>query len=157
MVLTDSEIERYSRQIIVPGLGANGQARLCAARIAVLGNEAGGRIATLYARALGCSIVPADVPADVVIVAGSADLDDGTVAMLAGAGCPIVWYSLAGAQISSGVITPPDVFDPRTLRDARVPATDVVHAIAACDAVSTAAALILGWDDVEAANAVALA
>ena len=157
MVLTDSDIERYSRQIIVPGLGANGQARLCAARIAVLGDEAGRRIATLYARALGCSIVPADAPADVVIVAGSPDLDDGTIAMLAAAGCPIVWYSLAGAQISSGVITPPDVFDPRTLRDTHVRATDVVHAIAACDAVATAAALILGWDDVEAANAVAFA
>jgi len=38
MVLTDAQIERYSRQIIVPRLGGRGQERILAARIVIAGD-----------------------------------------------------------------------------------------------------------------------
>jgi hypothetical protein len=114
--LSDAEIERYARQIVVPGIGAGGQARLCAARIVVVGEEPGARIAILYARALGCTVVPAGSLADAIIVAGRVDDDTVSSAALVGAACPVIWYSLDGTQIRSGIVHPPDVFRPHTVR-----------------------------------------
>ena len=154
IALTDAEIERYARQIIVPGIGAAGQARLCSARVVVFGEEAGARIATLYARALGCSIVPAGSAADAIIVAGCVDDEPAAFALAA---CPVVWYALDGTQIRSGVVRPPDVFRPYTVRAPATATTEVMHAIAACNAVGTAAAVILGWEDCEQESAIVLA
>jgi hypothetical protein len=147
--LTDPEIDRYSRQIIVPGIGASGQARLCAARIAIVGAEAGVRVATLYGRALGATVVPLGEAADIIIVAGSAALAAEASAESAKADCPIVWYSADERRIAAGVVQPPDVLDASVFSAAAAAASDVMHAIAAGDAVATAAAVILGWEDCE--------
>jgi adenylyltransferase/sulfurtransferase len=62
MRLDDLQIERYSRQIILPELGAEGQMRLLAARVAVAGeprDDAGGHlVAYLAAAGVGTIAAP---------------------------------------------------------------------------------------------------
>jgi adenylyltransferase/sulfurtransferase len=62
--LTDAQIERYSRQIILPEVGARGQERLLAARVAVTGaGIAAAATVTLLGRAgVGALDVPDDMP-----------------------------------------------------------------------------------------------
>ena len=51
-MLTDAQVERYSRQVILPEVGGRGQARLLAARVALAGGgEAAAVAAMLLARA----------------------------------------------------------------------------------------------------------
>jgi len=51
-MLTDAQVERYSRQVILPEVGGRGQERLLAARVALAGaGEAAAHAATLLGRA----------------------------------------------------------------------------------------------------------
>ncbi len=61
--LADAQIDRYSRQIIMPEVGGRGQERLLAARVALAGDaELVGIVAALCARAgVGALAVPGDV------------------------------------------------------------------------------------------------
>lgn len=65
MTLTDAQVERYSRQIILPEVGGRGQARLFAARVRVVGTGAAAQAAaTLLGRAgVGALDVDAEMPA----------------------------------------------------------------------------------------------
>ncbi|MCI4349863.1 MAG: ThiF family adenylyltransferase, partial [Thermoplasmata archaeon] len=65
MALGDAQVERYSRQIVLPEVGGRGQERLLAARIAVAGVGAAALTAvTLLGRAgVGAIDVAADMPA----------------------------------------------------------------------------------------------
>ncbi|TMA45273.1 MAG: hypothetical protein E6J81_13035, partial [Deltaproteobacteria bacterium] len=52
MSLTDAQIERYSRQILLPEIGGRGQARLLAAHVVLAGaGEAATAAAVLLGRA----------------------------------------------------------------------------------------------------------
>jgi len=54
MLLSDAEIERYARQLVMPELGEAGQTKLCAARVLVLG--AGGLGAPVIAGLAGAGV-----------------------------------------------------------------------------------------------------
>ncbi len=53
MILSDEQIERYSRQIIVPGFGAGTQERLRTARVAIVAAPAAAETAALYLAGAG--------------------------------------------------------------------------------------------------------
>ena len=48
---------RYARQIALPEIGPEGQARICAARVAVVGADLAAETAALYLRAAGVGTV----------------------------------------------------------------------------------------------------
>jgi hypothetical protein len=47
------DVARYARQIALPEVGPDGQARICAARVAVVGNDLAAETAATYLRAAG--------------------------------------------------------------------------------------------------------
>lgn len=66
-MLTEAQIRRYARQVIVSELGQDGQARLCATRVAIHGRDAQpevARVASDYLQRAGLAVVAAaDAPA----------------------------------------------------------------------------------------------
>jgi hypothetical protein len=88
-MLTDAQVERYSRQIVLPEVGARGQERLLAARVCIGGD--GAIVADLLDRAgVGALGVPA-ADADVVVhLAGVPDTSRPVVVGGASAGRLVV-------------------------------------------------------------------
>jgi molybdopterin/thiamine biosynthesis adenylyltransferase len=122
--LTDAQVERYSRQIILPEVGARGQARLLASRVVVAGAGAAAVTAvTLLGRAgVGVLDVSVDLPAlpepspDCRLGRGPAPVETADVVMdLSGdpaalgrraqaAGRPFVVGTLRGARVTVGTL-----------------------------------------------------
>ena len=50
------DVARYARHIALPEIGPEGQARICAARVAVVGHDVAAETAALYLRAAGCQV-----------------------------------------------------------------------------------------------------
>ncbi len=67
MTLTDADVERWSRQILLPEVGGRGQERLCAARIAVRGAGPATDLATTLLRRAGVGVGEGDLSADVTL------------------------------------------------------------------------------------------
>ncbi len=153
MSLSDQEIDRYARQIVIPGVGADGQERLMQTRVLVCGRAAGADVARRYLEAAGLQVAePGDGgSADVVLLADPGPDDDVTSLP---ASLPVVWYRLRGATIRSGVA--PDAT--AALAAAGAAATDdaesaehqALHAVAACDGAANVIAVSLGWIDADA-------
>lgn len=148
--LSDDEIERYSRQILVPGIGAEGQQRLLGARVLVAGSERGVAQASLYLRAAGVPVVAYDpvtasqpVP-HAVVVAGVEALPAHERAGLAALGCPVCWYLLRGDGFVSGVHPGASLPIETPAANASETIDETLHDAAACDAAAAACALICG-------------
>jgi len=56
MGLSELQIERYARHILLPEVGGVGQERLCAARVSVRGPAPFAELAGDYLRAAGCQV-----------------------------------------------------------------------------------------------------
>lgn len=153
-LLSDDDVERYSRQIIVPGVGAAGQARLLTASAAVAGNPAGVTQTSRYLAASGIHVVTYNghQRADCYVLAGIDEVEETTrETLLVTRPVRLAWYSIDGNAITSGCgyASAVEHFDaPPTQPDrTRGAAQPGLHAVAACDAAGAAIALLLDWSD----------
>jgi hypothetical protein len=103
-MLSDDEIARYARQIVIPGIGAAGQQKLLSSTVLVVGDERGCEQAALYLRAAGVRVVDASGSNfDVAVVADADVLTDEMRARLLAAGKPVCWYADDEQGFQSGV------------------------------------------------------
>ncbi len=145
-MLDDEAIERYARQIVIPGVGASGQEKLLRSTALVMGDARGCRAASVYLRAAGVHVVSSTdaVPAriDVVVVTDAPALDESTRERLASAGRPVCWSATDEGGLRSGVH--PAAALPRSSdRPARA---DPSRDAAGCDVAALACCVLLGWD-----------
>ena len=98
MTLTDAQVERYSRQIVLPEVGGRGQERLLGARVAVAGGgDVAAAVSDLLARAgVGVVDVHEPIPDVIVDLSGDAVLGRRAQAM----GRPVVLCTLAGTRVT---------------------------------------------------------
>jgi len=149
-VLDDAAIERFARQIVVPGVGAEGQERICSTRIVVIGEPAGVALARTYACAAGfCVEARTNRPIGCVLVAGTRSLDAQSLADLAVFAAPILWYRLDDAGIIAGIAAAGAPIEGLVASAAGSADDDIRHALAAADLVASAIAIALGWPDLE--------
>jgi len=92
-MLTDAEIERYARQVVLPEVGGRGQERLLASRVAVLGDGSASRHAADLLRRAGVTVTDADAEAVVDLRLDSAGMPDR-------ADGPLVWGRLRGTSVT---------------------------------------------------------
>jgi hypothetical protein len=92
MMLSDAQIERWSRQILLPDVGGRGQLRLLAARVGVAGCGPVADAAVDLLQRAGIPVVAGSVPPDAEV---AVDLDGGAAG--ATPGTPLVRGRVAGA------------------------------------------------------------
>jgi hypothetical protein len=148
--LTDADIERYARQIVIPGFGAAGQEVVCASALLIDGEAEGAIHARAYARAAGFRFANGAHDPDLrcAVLAGTNGVARAAVDALARLSCPVVWYAVDGSRVRAGVWRTGGAHRSRppfeALPDAPA-APHFVHALAAADAIATAVALAAGW------------
>src|SRR5689334_15594173 len=107
-MLTDEQVERYARQIIVPGIGAAGQQKLLDSTVLVVGEEHGCRQARRYLEAAGVRTIDAGAALcgdafDVVIACGANSLGQDVDKILGARSIPIAWYALEPDGFVAGI------------------------------------------------------
>ena len=91
-MLSDTEIERYARHVVLPEVGGRGQERLLASRVAVLGDGPASRHAADLLRRAGVTVTDANPETVVDLRLDAADVpadDSGT----------LVWGRLRGTSV----------------------------------------------------------
>jgi len=149
--LDAESVERYARQIVVPGVGAIGQMRLCAATVAIVGNDHGASAASAYLEAAGLKVCqpPFPHPIDCVVVADESGLGALVALPPTLPEAPIAWYSLRGTTIRCGLRR---AKDPSAGGDVACPSETVddplhvaLHRIGGADAAGMVTSALLGW------------
>jgi len=148
--LSDDRIEYFARQIIVPGIGANGQQRLCAAEVLVAGGAEGCRIAARYLRAAGVQVHDCMPPAprlDCVVVAGTGDIAPERLQTLIQSAPVVAWYSLDGRTLRGGLADAANPVPERALagRQRHRHGAKLLHRVGGADVATTAVSALLGW------------
>ena len=145
-LLSENDIERFARQIVVPDLGASGQEHVCASTLRILGDPIGVRHAETFARAVGfrADANSRDV-ASCVLVAGIRGFwPDAAVASTSA----IFWYEIAHAGLRFGGATTGASL-PRRPRRPTGACDPLLHSLGAAELVATAVGFVLGWADTE--------
>ncbi|MEE8312308.1 MAG: hypothetical protein V3R77_08625 [Candidatus Binatia bacterium] len=164
--LSDADVELFSRQIIIPGLGATGQARLMASSVFVLGDDPASTFARRYARAAGLQIAKDPASASCSVVGIETRLTTEQRNRLERARSPILWYRVDRDGLHAGVVHRvadlASSFTPSTLVAAATEPTDeaprrAMLAVAACDAIASVIGLLLDWPGADDDHAVRLA
>ena len=151
--LDEAAVERYARQIVVPGVGGSGQARLCAATAAVVGDLDGASAARAYLQAAGLSVLQAPFakPVDCVVIADARQGAPSIDMPPCRPDAMVAWYTLAGTTLVGGLTTARDfVIDGGMARDTArsdAPLDIALHRIGGADAAGTAIEALLGWID----------
>ena len=148
--LSEADIERYARQIIVPGVGEAGQLRLCSTTVLVDGNVDGARAAASYLNAAGlyvCDDATSRTRVDCVLLADFPTLPSERLRALVAAAPLAAWYAFVDGRLTGGLADAshpiPAVGSHRAPLSA--PWTAVAHRIAGADAAATVIAAVLLW------------
>ena len=135
-MLSNAQIERFSRQVLLPEVGGRGQERLLAARVRVVGTGTAAELASLLVGRAGPSLVADD--ADVVVdlggdpahTAATAQRAEGRPLIVGDAGeSRVVVATLVGRPC--GACLPPNVL--AVDGDADAPAALALGALAAAE------------------------
>ena len=148
MSLSDSQLERYARQVIIPGLGADGQERLLASRVLVLGKDDQRAAASDYLCRAGVTTTEAfEENVDCTVICDVGAVSDEELAALGLLGSPLIWYTLAGRKLTTGRLRNFEGMRPSALDPPKTDDYDpALGSLAACDAAASAIALLLNWD-----------
>lgn len=147
-MLGDDAIERYARQIVIPGLGASGQEKLLASTALVVGDPRGCRTAALYLAAAGVRVVTSldDGPVDVVAVVDPSRLDASMREQVTRLALPICWSAADSRGVRSG--THPAALPAAPLPGAAASGTAAEDAVlldaAGCEVAALACRVLLG-------------
>ncbi len=144
MSLSDEQLERYSRQVILPEIGIAGQERLLAARVLVPGCTPGQQTAADYLTASGVT-VDRETGNNQRYQGDCALLGPNCMQMAAGlleAGTPVASYGHANGQTTSAMaILPSDKLPPEEQPPSTASNEPGIAQAAACEA----ACLCLAW------------
>jgi hypothetical protein len=142
-LLDDHEIERYARQIVVPGIGAAGQEKLLNSTVLIVGHPRGCATAALFLRAAGVNVISElkYAASDAIVISDTNALDAATYSRLTSTGRPICWYALANDACITGI----HPLSPVPLPVIGMTAGDSpLHDAAASDAAAAACAILSG-------------
>jgi hypothetical protein len=148
-MLDDEAIERYARQVVVPGIGASGQERLMGTTVRIVGHPRGIAQAGLYLAAAGLRVSEEESPSpDLLLIADIDSLPESLLAQAYSLGIPVCWYALTPEGFRSGVH--PDSPLPLSASTSTTPPAfrtpPAWHDAAACDAAALACAVAIGLE-----------
>jgi hypothetical protein len=145
--LSDEDLERYARHVIVPGVGARGQARLLRARVTVAGAASAAAICRLALRRCGVRVSDAlDASPDCYAAVGIDEIDDAVLQDWAASGKPLVWAALRSGSILRGYDAVFRGDRPLARRPALPVADPTAQAVAAYDTADRVLSVLLDWD-----------